>query len=167
MEERAMKCTMCGSTMKTNRENVHYDEVGMPGVTLINVEVSRCAKCGEYEVAIPRIEELHRQIAQMVIEKPGRLTGTEIRFLRKFLGYSGADFAKHVGSDPSTISRWENGKETMNRHADLLLRLMVVHGARVQEYALARLSEVAKDDAPQSRYELESVGKTWRGRFAA
>ena len=62
-------------------------------------------KCGEHEVAIPRIEDLHRTIAQAVIAKRERLTPAEIRFLRKFLGWSGADFAAHVGTTPETVSR--------------------------------------------------------------
>jgi DNA-binding transcriptional regulator YiaG len=39
-------------------------------------------------------------IAHAVIAKRERLTPAEIRFLRKFLGWSGADFAAHVGTTP-------------------------------------------------------------------
>ena len=120
-----MSCTVCGTAMKTKRENYRYDAVGLPGITLKDVAVSRCPKCGEYEVAIPRIEDLHRTIAHAVIEKRERLTPAEIRFLRKYLGWSGADFAAHVGATPETVSRWETGGTPMGVTADRLLRLMV------------------------------------------
>jgi hypothetical protein len=57
---RGLDFPVCGSRMKTKRENYRYETVGLPGITRQSVEVGRCGKCGEYEVAIPRIEDLHR-----------------------------------------------------------------------------------------------------------
>src|SRR5215467_6548131 len=103
-----MNCLQCGHAMTTKRENFPY--TALPGTVLVGVEVSRCANCGEYEVAIPAIDELNRVLAREVIRKRGRLVGPEIRFLRSYLGYSGGDFAKLIGSDPATVSRWEGDK---------------------------------------------------------
>lgn len=159
-----MSCMTCGTAMETRREDVEYDAAGLPDVILRGVEVSRCPGCGEREVAIPRLPALHRALVRIVVAKPGRLTGPEIRFLRKYLGFSGADFAEAMGSDPSTISRWENGKEPMNKHADRLLRLMALVGKRVQKYQLAN---VARDDAGPSQYEATLEGDGWRAAIAA
>ncbi len=120
LEEGAMKCTTCGSKMSARRENYRYDASGLPGVTLAGVEVRRCAECGEHEVVIPSIEELHRAIVKVLVGKSERLAPTEIRFLRKYLGFSGADFAAHVGTTPETVSRWENGAAPMGVTADRL-----------------------------------------------
>jgi len=90
------------------------------------VEVDRCPKCGAVEIVIPRIEELHRALALAILRKRGRLAAPEVRFLRKYLGWSGADFAKHMGVDAATVSRWENEEQPMGPVADRLLRLMVV-----------------------------------------
>ena len=111
--------------MKTKRENYRYEAVGLSGITLQGVEVSRCGKCGEYEVAIPRIEDLHRAIAEAVISKKDRLTAAEIRFLRKHLGWTGAEFAAHFGAARETVSRWENGTSPMGSTAERLLRMVV------------------------------------------
>ena len=92
----SMKCLECGSTMTTKRENVQYNS--LPGTVLAGVEVHRCPNCGEYEIAIPAIDELNKLLAMDVIRKKGRLDGGEIRFLRSYLGYSGVDFAKSVQS---------------------------------------------------------------------
>jgi putative zinc finger/helix-turn-helix YgiT family protein len=142
-----MICLVCGSEMKTGRENVRYDACGLPGVTLMGVEVSRCPQCGEYEVAIPQIDDLHKAIAYAVVRKTSRLNGAEIRYLRKYLGWSGADFARHMGMTPETISRWEAGSEPIGPTADRLLRLMVTTRGPVTEYPLEMLTTITKDSS--------------------
>jgi len=164
--EGEMTCTVCGTRMKTRRENYRYDAVGLPGITLRDVEVSRCLKCGEYEVAIPRIEELHRTIAQALIAKRERLTPSEIRFLRKFLGWSGVDFAAHVGTTPETVSRWETGSTPMGVTSDRLLRLMVASRQPVTDYSLDTLKVVAREQAKPIRLRMEVDDGQWRARAA-
>jgi putative zinc finger/helix-turn-helix YgiT family protein len=164
--EGEMTCTVCGTPMKTRCENYRYDAVGLPGITLRDVEVSRCPKCGEYEVAIPRIEELHRTIAQALIAKRERLTPSEIRFLRKFLGWSGVDFAAHVGTTPETVSRWETGSTPMGVTADRLLRLMVASRQPATDYSLDTLKVVAREQAKPIRLRMEVDDGQWRARAA-
>src|SRR5262249_50177460 len=137
-----MTCLECGTVVKTTRENVKYDASGLPGVTLLNIEVRRCPGCGETEYVIPKIEALHRAIAAVVIAKGAPLAPAEIRFLRKYLGWSGADFAEHMGATPETVSRWENGKLAMSPQADRLLRTMVVVKSPVENYSLDVLKEI-------------------------
>jgi transcriptional regulator with XRE-family HTH domain len=108
---------------------------GLPGVILLGVEVRRCQGCGAEEVAIPRIEELHR------------LAPAEIKYLRKWLGWSGVDFARHMGTTPETVSRWEQGRVPMSPQADRLLRLMVTTRAPVADYALDALASI-REKAP-------------------
>ena len=152
--------------METRRENHLYAESGLPNVTLLDVEVRQCPRCGERAVAIPRIDELHRVLALAVIHKSARLAPQEVRFLRKYLGWSGSDFARHMGVAPETVSRWENGKEPMGPVADRLLRLMVAHGKPIEEYPLEALTGVAKDDAEPGRLEAFVHGSTWHAKAA-
>ena len=147
--------------MKTKRENYRYDAVGLPGITLKDIKVSRCPKCGEYEVAIPQIEDLHRLIARAVIAKRERLTPEEIRFLRKFLGWSGADFGAHMGTTPETVSRWENGGTPMGVTADRLLRLMVAAGQPKTDYSLETLKLVARLNPKPLRLGVKISGGHW------
>jgi putative zinc finger/helix-turn-helix YgiT family protein len=113
------------------------------------VEVRRCPKCGAEEVAIPRIEALHRLIAQTVIRHPHRLTPAEIKYLRKWLGWSGVDFARHMGTTPETVSRWEQGRVPMSPQADRLLRLMVTTRAPATDYALDALADIGHKAPPR------------------
>jgi putative zinc finger/helix-turn-helix YgiT family protein len=155
-----MKCINCGHVMTTKRENVPY--TALPGAVLVGVPVSRCASCGEYEVAIPAIDELNRVLASAVIRKRGRLAGGEIRFLRSHLGYSAADFAKLIGSDPATVSRWESDKQAIGHHTDLLLRAMVALDRKVDEYPIAAFAEVKAGATARSRYAFRPAAKTWK-----
>jgi putative zinc finger/helix-turn-helix YgiT family protein len=144
MERKAMTCNQCGGKQATRRENYLYAACGLPNVTLVGVEVRRCANCGDHEVVIPRIEELHRVLAAAVVRQTSRLTKDEIRFLRKYLGYSGVDFAKVVGVSPETVSRWENGKEKMGSSAEKLVRMLVVHTQPTRHYSIESLAKISE-----------------------
>lgn len=153
----------CGAAMTSSRETVKYDASGLPGVTLRNVEVRRCKACGEYEVVIPRIEDLHRVLAVTIIGKTAPLAPEEIRFLRKYLGWSGTDFAKHMGSTAESVSRWENGKLAMSATADRLLRIMVAVKAPVRDYSLDVLKDIRpKRTAKPLRVGLRLTGSQWQ-----
>lgn len=140
-----MKCLLCRTEMKTGRENHRYKSSGLPHVVLVGVELRRCPKCGEYEVVIPHVEELHRTIALAIIQKKAKLTPEEIRYLRKYLGWSGADFARHIGVGPATVSRWENGSTPMGTTSERFLRLLVAVKTPVRDYVEETLSEVATE----------------------
>ena len=156
-----MTCARCGAAMTASRENFLYTAGGLPNVTLVGVEVRRCAACGEFEVAIPRIEELHRTIARAVARKRGRLALVEIRFLRKWLGWSGVDFAAHVGVAPETVSRWENGNLQMGGPAERLLRLMVATRDPVESYSLDLLKSIDEEAASPFRLGVQADERGW------
>jgi putative zinc finger/helix-turn-helix YgiT family protein len=148
--EKVMKCPQCRSPMETSRENVRWDASGLSNVVLLDVEVRRCPVCGERTLVIPRIESLHRTLAMAIIAHPGRLAPQEIRFLRKWLGWSGQDFARHFGVTPTTVSRWESVDDPspMGSTAERLLRLAVAHGQPADEYPVSRLAEIDDDAQP-------------------
>ncbi|MBZ5637306.1 MAG: helix-turn-helix domain-containing protein [Acidobacteriia bacterium] len=156
-----MTCEECGGPTTTVRENFHYTASGLPNVTLVGVLVARCPKCGAFEVEIPRIEELHRTIAGAVVTKPAPLTPAEIRFLRKWLGWSGVDFAAHMGVTPETVSRWENSNLGIGAAADRLLRLMIVNQVPVQDYSLEMLKAIDEESAVLFRLGVEADEKGW------
>ena len=130
------------------------------------MEVDRCPKCGAVEIVIPRIEELHRALALAILRKRGRLAAPEVRFLRKYLGWSGADFAKHMGVDAATVSRWENEEQPMGPVADRLLRLMVVTREPVKDYSLDDLIDAARKAARPIRLSMTIRGGRWRAAGA-
>ncbi|MEY4515559.1 MAG: hypothetical protein RLZZ450_7681 [Pseudomonadota bacterium] len=154
-----MKCVACGATMKKTRGDYAY--ASLPGVTLRDVEIWRCSACGEEEVQIPRIEALNHAIASGLVRKHGRLSPPEVRFLRKLLGWSGVDFAKHFGVTPETVSRWESGKKQMGPVAERLLRLCIATQAPVEDYGVDDLQSVEEDDEP-SAMTLKTTRTGWK-----
>ena len=156
-----IKCSNCGESMRTRRENYLYDECGLRHITLIGVRVNRCARCGNYEVSIPRIEQLHRLIAKALIEKATRFTGDEIRFLRKSLGLSSGDFARRVGVTLETVSRWEQNAVPVGPQADRLVRLLVAQGRLTMRYPEEHLALIDSKKAKDTRLEIRVVDDQW------
>lgn len=157
-----MKCLDCGAELEIRTENHRYDECGLPYVVLEAVEVHRCPKCGETEVTIPAIEKLHRLIALRVAHKPSLLTPEEVRFLRKFVGFSTGDFARVMGVAPETVSRWENGVRPHSPLADRLVRLLVVTREPASGYPIEDLVRIDVTRAEPIRLEAShAANKTW------
>lgn len=118
-----MRCPDCGREM-TRRLGEHlYIESGLDNVRLSDVELWSC-ECGATAVGIPAVPELHTMIGQHLLRKPALLSGAEIRFLRKNMGYSSKGFAELLGIDKATVSRWENDKQAPDRPTDRLIRLV-------------------------------------------
>lgn len=156
-----MRCMACGAEMVSARETYPYDECGLPHVILVGVEVRRCAGCDESEVVIPNIEGLHRVIAGVLVRKPARLTGAEVRFLRKFRGWGQADFAARIGVDKTTVSKWENGHEMPGAVADRLIRLVVALSAPITDYSTDALTNIGNEVEPVKLRAHADDGK-WR-----
>jgi DNA-binding transcriptional regulator YiaG len=147
--------------MRTARENYMYKDCGLPNLVLVGVEVHRCPDCGSVDVPLPRVTELHRVIAMGVIHKPSRLSAPEVRFLRKYLGWSGEDFAGYMGVDPSTVSRWENDREAIGTTSDRLLRVLVARRSPVEEYADEALTKIEDRRDPPRPMRLSRHQQGW------
>lgn len=145
-----MKCVVCETEMPTQRENYRYTESGLPHVILQDVEVRRCPQCGEVEVAIPLIEDLHRVIAYALLRKLTRLTPEEIRYLRTFPGWSSTALAAYMGTTPETVSRWEHGPTPIGKTADRLLRLLVATQLPSTEGVVETLPAITTTMPPQA-----------------
>lgn len=143
-----MKCEGCGEEMVEHRTTTEapyaYTLSGLP-VSLSGIRVCRCAGCGEEMPIIPRIEELHDLISEMVVKKGGLLSGNEVRFLRKHAGYAAKDFADLIRIGASHLSRVENGHTaSLGKQADILARAIVIATTRVGDAAREVFLEVAR-----------------------
>jgi putative zinc finger/helix-turn-helix YgiT family protein len=158
--EDEMKCIECGGKMSTARENFRHEALGLP-LTLVGVEVSRCAACGLSEVAIPRLEELHRVIASALVNKPSSLTPGEIRFLRKQLAWSGGELADHLGVTRETVSRWEQGASPIGATADRLLRAAVALATPGVSLKMDTLRHIARGEPAPLQLRLHHDEQGW------
>jgi putative zinc finger/helix-turn-helix YgiT family protein len=142
-----MKCEECGGPVRVERDAIRrYLVGGLPHVEVHGVEVTRCTKCGNESIAIPRIGQLHRAIAQAFVTQRRMLAHPEIRFLRKHIGLSGSDFADMMGVARETVSRWETGAQPMGSVADRLLRMLVVTHDPAESYAVDDMLRALSDE---------------------
>jgi putative zinc finger/helix-turn-helix YgiT family protein len=117
-----MNCPVCERQMAQSTGDHNYKESGLDNVTLKGIELYTC-DCGEKLVSIPCIPELHTLIGERLLKKLSILNGKEVRFLRKNIGLRANIFAEILGVDRSTVSRWENGKQKMEKAHDRLIRV--------------------------------------------
>ncbi len=156
-----MKCLICGEQMDSRIGSAPYD--ALPGVVLKGVRINECPDCGEREVEIPRITELNRVLSRVLLCQSTRLTGPQIRFLRKHLGLSGTDFARRMGVSKSTVSRWESDKQKIGSSNDRLLRMMVAYEEPVEDFT-DRLPNVAGEapDNRNMRVNVREADQRWK-----
>jgi putative zinc finger/helix-turn-helix YgiT family protein len=120
------KCSACEADAKIVRGDYQYKESGLDNVVLRNIEFVTCPACGNVDPIIPRMTALHRVMAGAITRKPYRLSGNEIRFLRKYMHMTGERLANVMKVDKTTISKWENDQDPIGDQSDRLLRLIAL-----------------------------------------
>jgi DNA-binding transcriptional regulator YiaG len=115
----------------------HHDtrELGIPLRIHNAVQRHTCVHCGLVTHAIPLPERLISASAVCRVKMSEKLSGAEIRFIRKALRQSAKDMADILQVAPETFSRWENDKAPINPTSEKLLRILA--GIRLGPYAPA------------------------------
>lgn len=153
-----MKCPECGGNVTEETGEHPYIGTELPDVVLTGVKIRKCKECGKVSVGIPQLARLHRALVESIAGSHHRLRPGEICFLRKYLGWSGQNFARHFGVTVETVSRWENGKQPMGGTAERLLRLLAMTADQAEGYPLP--DEFA--DRPRVRKLRAALrGKSW------
>lgn len=105
----------------------HYKGCGLPNVWLVNGFTERDTPYGP-AVAIADIDGLHRVIGLEIIEKPGRFSPEEVRFLRKEMDLSQKMLAECLQLKEVTVRNWERKDRPKGGcpkgPAQLLLRML-------------------------------------------
>lgn len=119
----------------------HKDTLmGLP-IVLINAAYE-AVHGDETGVVVPDIPALEAAIAVARASVPTKLSGNEIRFLRKAIGMKAQDLAKFLDVTPETFSRWENDSGSpISTNPERVFRLRVVHALRDKTPGV-----MAKDD---------------------
>jgi len=139
-----MNCDHCERPLlkkkATSSQPYLYTLAGLNNVFLSGIEVFYCSICKLESPTIPRIGELHREIARVIVKKSSLLNGDELRFIRKNAGFPAKSFAALLGVNPSHLSRVENGKTaSLGKSSDSLARLFAaaaICGDNVKETLL-------------------------------
>ena len=116
------RCLHCPGAMTRTVSDHAYVEAGLPNILLQNVSIWTCGSCGNKQIGLPRLTEIHRGLAMAFVGQSGPLRAEQIRFLRKFLGLSRTDLATHLGINKNALTSWERGVGQMDPTSDRLLR---------------------------------------------
>lgn len=112
-------------------------------------------------ISIPNMEGLIAAVAIARSLHPLRLDGSEVRFIRRAIGMSAADFAAALTLDAATLSRWENNRQTVGEWADKQVRFYAVTALRdrvgvpVDADALIRLRTFEREGGDWPTIELK------------
>lgn len=101
-----------------------YTTCGLDNVWLANGFKVKATRHGK-AVAVNDVDGLHELIAQTLIDKPGRLTGKEFRFLRTQLGLSQEALGVMLDFSENAVSLWER-KDVVPAACDQWLRMSVL-----------------------------------------
>ena len=141
----------------------HYTSCGLRNVYLRNGFVVKETPHGR-AVSIQDLDGLHRAIGLNLVRNKKRLTGAEVRFLRKELDMSQATLAKCLDVGESTVRNWERGRIRLTGPGDRMLR------ALYHEYATgnSEIRELVDRIAEMNRalhakaMEFEETKQGWR-----
>lgn len=114
----------------------HYTECGLRNVWLENGYIQKQTSYGLVTSVID-VKGLHLAIALEIINNSPRLTGAQVRFLRKEMDLSQDRMAEILGVSDSSIRAWENHRTRIPKPADRLLRSLY-------EMSVNKSSEVCK-----------------------
>jgi len=119
-------CNNCGQPAHIERGDFPFIRQEGLNVHLYDLDLVVCQACGNVDPVIPRLNDLMRTIAAAIVSKPYRLTGAEVRFLRKHLEMTGDACSRLLHVDKTTLSKWENNEDPIGEQSDLLIRSIVL-----------------------------------------
>lgn len=160
--ERNDRCVICGEAdmVEGPRRDVPFGD--LPGAVVEDVRVYDCPACGEEYIAFERFSELVSAFARKLLDKQGRLSGPEVRFLRSTMGWTGVDMAERMSVSPEQVSRWENGHVDISAGADRLLRALVALDKRIEGYSSDSLKAAPADrDRPDAKLRARKTDDGW------
>jgi DNA-binding transcriptional regulator YiaG len=138
----------------------HYTESGLQNVWLKNGYVIRETPYGK-GVSIHDVVGLHKLIGRAIARQP-KLTGAQLRFLRKEMGMSQSALADLIGTSEQNISLWERRghiPKTSDRLIKLLYMEYIGENQKIREL-IDRIN--AQDQGVQEKFEFEQKKAVWK-----
>lgn len=125
------RCEVCGCSNVRQHVVAEYeaDLLGAPFSVILDNSVQEefCASCGaKLRTVIPDVEGLLHAVAMLRAIEPRKLSGADIRFIRKAMGWKSKDVARHLELRHEHLSRCEHGSRVLSPMAEKWLRLFVL-----------------------------------------
>ena len=103
------------------------------------------------------------ELAHGLVNKGGKLTGTELRFLRQEMGLSQAKLATMLGNEAQTVALWEKRggqPKIADRFIRAIYRELNEGNAKIRDM-IERLVDCDLDEG-DARITLEQDGRGWK-----
>jgi len=156
MTTKKAQCSNCSSEAKIVRGDYEFKETGLRDLVLLDIELVKCGKCGNVDPILFQVDELMHIAAVAILQKPYRLQGEELRFLRKHIDLNQEEFAKLLHVDKTTLSKWENNEDPIGVQSDLLARAVVIsRDKRLEKRAADHIRAFEKIADKQKRVRVE------------
>ena len=140
----------------------HYTESGLGNVWLKNGFVMKSTPYGE-GVSIQDVEGLHKLIGTLIARRP-KITGKELRFLRKEMEMSQSALGALLGTSEQNISLWER-RGNIPKVSDRLVKIIYLEHVNPDGNIKIRelIDRLNKEDArKEDRLEFEKRNSSWR-----
>lgn len=124
-------CTQCQSTQLNNNKVAVYEATGLmaPFTVLLENAVTEqtCGACGApSSIYVPDMEGLLHAVVFARACVSRKLSGQEIRFMRRAMGWKAKDLAKELGVSAEFLSRCENGSKVLGETTEKLFRIFAI-----------------------------------------
>jgi len=132
-------------------------------VTLQNVPILRCGRCGEETLDGAIIDGTLNSLARSLATTDAKLGGIELRFLRKHLLLTQQELAIDIGCDRVTVADWERDAQPISEQHAMRLRALVLGGKDLQndhekfDAALQAAFAAAREIQPQAGQILSNA----------
>lgn len=132
-------------------EPFHYTACGLNNVFIHGLDVV-CDDAGNDTIHIPRINQLHRVIAEGIVSHDFAMDGSELRFLRTEMGMTQDQLAQIMGVKKLSVGRWERGESSIGTVHEAFVRKLAIEKLKLPvDRAIDELtSQVAPQRALQS-----------------
>jgi DNA-binding transcriptional regulator YiaG len=120
-----MICDRCSRRLRRGiREKYPYTDGGLTNVFLRNVPVYVCPRHGVQAVVLRGIDRILGDIKRHLLNRGAPFTQAEVRFLRKYEGWTQDELADRLGVHKITVAKWETGRVTIGPTHQRLLYLL-------------------------------------------
>ena len=149
-------CTKCKEGAVQTSVVAAYEAIGLGApfrVILENaVKVETCFTCGAIQgTYIPDMEGLFHTVVLARALEPRKLSGAELRFMRKAMGWKAKELAKHLGISVEYLSRCENDLKVMAPTTEKLFRIYALlrtpDRSALEEIDLSKLFDIIQIEA--------------------
>lgn len=150
---------------QTNEENLyHYKECGLDNVYIAGGFKEIDSPYGK-QVRIVDIEGLHKAIAEILVRKKAKLTGTEFRFLRTELGLSQSAVGALCGTKERRVRDWESS-DAIDDPADAIIRFVYeqrfINRAAQFEDIVTHIKALQEADKKVHELKLGMINGGWK-----